>query len=172
LDLFYHIADNTVAVVAGLFIRTFKVTKKMKYVEGLVIWAILGVMAWALVGCISPVAAPTSVIPPIGGYNGTQTIQVVTRAMNLPWLVVASSLGITLGIVGLLFAPGPLKTIAGVMVVGCAIFLGLMLLIAAYAKWFAFGALGLVIACVIYAVVNKKWLEAEVKEHLLGGKKV
>jgi hypothetical protein len=92
--------------------------------------------------------------------------------MNLPWLATASSLGITLGIVGLIFAPGPLKNIAGIVTVGCAIFLGLMLLIATYAKWFAFGALGLVVVCVIYAAVNKKWLEAEVKEHLLGGKKV
>ena len=142
----------------------------MKFLKGFLIGAFLALAVWMLTGCVSPTPVPA--VPPIGGHNGSQqAIQVVTTAMNLPWLVTTSSLGITLGIVGLLFAPGPLKTIAGTVVVGCAIFLGLMLLIAAYAKWFAFGALGLVAACVIYAVVNKKWLEAEVKEHILGGKK-
>jgi hypothetical protein len=139
----------------------------MKFVRGFLIGLILGLVCLWLYGCSGGLPR----VPSLNVHPPSPT-QVVTQAMNLPWLATASSLGITLGIVGLLFAPGPLKSIAGIVTVGCAIFLGLMLLIAAYAKWFAFGALGLVVACGIYAVVNKKWLEAEVKEHILGGKKV
>ena len=146
-----------------------KIRDSDEYFIGGVVYGVLFAlwMVWVC-GCQT---TPIPHMPAVTPTPAPQSIQVVTQAMNLPWLATASSLGITLGIVGLLFAPGPLKSIAGVVTVGCAIFLGLMLLIAAYAKWFAFGALGLVVVCVIYAVANKKWLEAEVKEHILGGNK-
>jgi len=134
---------------------------------------------------------PPTVLPP--GPIAPPVQQVIQKAMNLPWLLSMSVFGIAGGIVGVLFLPGPLKTLALALTFFCVISLGLTLLVAQYAMWLV---LGTVIACIgigvygifrarnTHAIANqaiqdlvktvnltKSKLTVEAKEHLFGIKK-
>ena len=103
--------------------------------------------------------------------------------MNLPWLITASILGIAGSIVGMIFLPGPGKTLALALAAFCAISLGLTILVAQYAQWLVLGTVVACLAVGIYAVARvrralpelvktidlaKAKLTAEAKEHLFG----
>jgi len=122
----------------------------MKWYQVLM-WLALGFGIGLLVSScqVAPVAPnPQPVIGP--------PQQMIQKAMNLPWLITTSILGIAGGVAGMLFLPGPGKTIALALVAFCVVSLGLTLLVAQYAQWLV---LGTVVACVgvgIYALSRVK----------------
>jgi len=122
----------------------------------LAIWILICLSVLGCQNCpMKPDVTPGGTTPSI-----SPTHQVVQKAMNLPWLLSMSVFGIAGGIVGVLFLPGPLKTLALALTAFCAISLGLTLLVVQYAMWLV---LGTVVACVgvgVYGIFRQKNLHA------------
>jgi len=149
----------------------------------LIFWGVIfTLLACAAFGCqIVPASHTIPVIPAVSSTAG----QIVAQAGDLPWIITVSLFGITGGILAALFAPGPFKTIGMIASLGCAILLGLTLLVVVYAKWLVLGVAVLAVSLGVYAVVVQKkavpelvktveavkaHLTAEAKELLFGGK--
>ena len=116
---------------------------------------------------------------------------VVQTALDLPWLITTAVLGMAGSVAGMLFLPGPGKTIALALGIFCAVALGLTILVAQYAMYFMLAIVAVCVGVGGYAIVrakgNTKVLEAaipqlvrtvdlakaslrqEAKEHLFGG---
>jgi lysylphosphatidylglycerol synthetase-like protein (DUF2156 family) len=144
----------------------------------------------SITGCQSVPPVPK---PPVDAVPDRPQ-DVVQKAMNLPWLLSMSVFGIAGGIVGTLFLPGPLKTLAIALAAFCAISLGLTLLVTQYAQWLILGTVVLCVGLGIWATMRTKKemtvlktaipelvktveltkdkLTAEVKEHLFGKKSI
>jgi hypothetical protein len=150
---------------------------------------IILILACFLFGCQN---CPLKPVSPGGNAPGisSPTQQVVQKAMNLPWLLSISVFGIAGGIVGVLFLPGPLKTLALALTAFCALSLGLTLLVVQYAVWLVIGTVTACIGIGVYGILRQKnmrtvteqaikdlvktvdltktKLTAEAKEHLFG----
>ena len=132
------------------------------------LWVIIGlVFAVVLIvlgmlssfGCHAILPQPKPVIPAIPTIS-PPIHQVVQKALNLPWLLSMSVFGIAGGVVGLLFLPGPLKTIALALITFCAVGLGLTLLVASYAQWIVLGTVVGGVGIGIYGVYHAKNVHA------------
>ena len=162
------------------------------------LWIIIGlILAVVLIvlgllvpfGCHMFPSQPKPVIPTIPTVP-PPVHQIIQKALNLPWLLSMSVFGIAGGVVGLLFLPGPLKTLALALITFCAVGLGLTLLVAEYAQWLVLGTVVGGVGIGIYGIyhaknthiiadqairelvktvdLTKDKLTAEAKEHLFG----
>jgi hypothetical protein len=131
----------------------------MSYRSNIAFWLCAAVVI-ALVllfgcGCLGgyhvPVTKPGEVTP---APNVAK--EVVRQAVNLPWLITASILGLAGSLAGLVFLPGPGRTVAMAGAVFCGLALGLTILVAAYAQWLVLGAVLLCVGIGVYAVLRAK----------------
>jgi hypothetical protein len=134
-------------------------------------------------GCMASGGVKPGVNPNTPPANTPPANKLVQTALNLPWLITMSVLGISGGITGAMFLPGPLKVFAIALAAFCAIAMGLTILVSQYALYVVLGTAVLCLGVGAYAVVNakkaipelvktvdlcKSKLQAEVKEHLFG----
>ena len=160
-----------------------KTSWRTKVLRALLVATVCLVLFILVTGC-QTVNPASGVKPPTTAGNTTPANKVVQTALNLPWLITTSILGIAGGVTGALFLPGPLKLFAVALAAFCAISMGLTILVSQYALYVVIGTAVLCLGVGAYAVANvkkaipeliqtvdlcKSKLDAEVREHLFGG---
>jgi hypothetical protein len=157
---------------------------RKKILRAVVVGLVFLTLFVMVAGCMAPGGVKPGVntnTPPTA--NTPPANKLVQTALNLPWLITMSVLGISGGITGAMFLPGPLKVFAIALAAFCAIAMGLTILVSQYALYVVLGTAVLCLGVGAYAVVNakkaipeliqtvdlcKSKLQAEVKEHLFG----